>query len=621
VFPVTSAVASGVEALGLLAAPADDEQAETLAEEIARLLATGATVRDRASGVRRAIRPGDIAVLFRTREGHHLFERALERRRVPYYVYKGLGFFDADEIKDVLAVLSYLARPESDLAAAAFLRSRVVRLSDEALTQLSPGLAAALTAPGAPDAVARLHPPDQARLEIARAALADWLPLVDCLPPSDVLDRVLTDSAYVVELAGPQARQALENLKKVRGLVRRMQNRGYATLGRVVDHFAELVAGGDESNAIVDAVDAVNLMTTHAAKGLEFPVVCLANMHRGSGGSPDPIRVMPARPEPTPAADPSGPPGEPAVAIGEHQDEADADADRREAEESKRLLYVAMTRARDRLYLAATLAPSGRFAPGKGGLGRTLPPAVAALVVAAAPDERIRVWHGASRVHRFKVLGPSGTLTVLADEAAAGRPRLDDFAPFEVGWPPRRAVAASTVEAAPESHREASLARPGTRQEHLDIGVLVHRAFAAGLGAVSDEGAVAAAMAGLVHPAERVRIDDLPGLLERSLAAFQRLRLQPAVAAVFGSTAAVAARRHEVPFSLRWDGSIVRGVIDCVAEFQDGSVDVLEFKTGRPRLDDAGQLAIYVEAASRLFPGRRVTGRLIHADPTADEPR
>ena len=147
VFPLGSVEARESEALGLVAATSDESQAEAIAEEIARLLATGATVRDRESGITRAARPGDIAVLFRTREGHRLFEEALARRRVPFYVYKGLGFFDADEIKDVLALLTFLARPESELAAAALLRLRVVRLSDEALKLLAPELTESILGP------------------------------------------------------------------------------------------------------------------------------------------------------------------------------------------------------------------------------------------------------------------------------------------------------------------------------------------------------------------------------------------------------------------------------------------------------------------------------------------
>ena len=107
-----------------------------VADEIVRLLA-GTTVRDRSTGVRREARPADIAILFRSRDSHRDFETALEARGVSTYVYKGLGFFDADEIQDAVALLRYLADPLSDLRAAALLRSRIVRLSDRAVAQIA----------------------------------------------------------------------------------------------------------------------------------------------------------------------------------------------------------------------------------------------------------------------------------------------------------------------------------------------------------------------------------------------------------------------------------------------------------------------------------------------------
>ncbi len=119
------------------------------------------TVRDRATGVRRPAQAADVAILFRSRDSHREFEKALERRGVSTYVYKGLGFFDADEVQDGVALLRYLADPLSDLRAAAFLRSRLVRLSDAALASLAPDVAQALVAPEPPalrDAARRRRP-------------------------------------------------------------------------------------------------------------------------------------------------------------------------------------------------------------------------------------------------------------------------------------------------------------------------------------------------------------------------------------------------------------------------------------------------------------------------------
>jgi ATP-dependent helicase/nuclease subunit A len=349
--------------------------ADAVADEIARLL-SGTTVRDRGTGVARAAGAADIAILFRSRDSHRDFEAALDRRGISTYVYKGLGFFDADEIQDAVALLRYLADPLSDLRAATLLRSRVVRLSDAAIAHLGRASADAILSADPLPELERLAEEDRQVLDMLRRAVPRWLSWVDRLAPSELLDAVLHETAYAFELRGSRRRQARENVKKLRGMIRRAQNRGYATLARIADHL-ERLAVGDESNAAIDAIDAVSLMTVHAAKGLEFPIVFVVNMGRGTGGVRAPIRVT----------DDAG--GEASVAIADYQSEADEDVSAREREESKRLLYVALTRARDRLYLSATVK-DGVCRMGKGSLGEVLPANVRARFIGAAADAAIR---------------------------------------------------------------------------------------------------------------------------------------------------------------------------------------------------------------------------------------
>ena len=386
-FPNATAVADEDVVLGVVAGETVRASAERVADEVVRVLAS--TVRDRQTGVRRPAKPGDIGILFRSRESHREFEAALERRGVSTYVYKGLGFFEAAEIQDAVALLRFLADPTSDLRAAAFLRSRFVRLSDDGVMRLAPRLAAAICGPDEPSEVL-LGAEDRAVLVRLRMVVAGWLRLVDRVTPAELLDGILRETAYAYELRGPRRLQARENLKKLRGLVRRIQNHGYATLGRIAEHLDRL-AIGDESNAAVDAVDAVNLMTVHAAKGLEFQVVFIVNMGRGTGNARAPIRVG------FDAAD------EPTVAIADYQSERDEDAQAREREETKRLLYVALTRARDRLYLCAT-APGGVCRTTRGSLGEVLPRSLVSLFE-QRDDAPLRTWVPPNgRTHTFRAL-------------------------------------------------------------------------------------------------------------------------------------------------------------------------------------------------------------------------
>ena len=247
-FPVTGEGAEDPP-LGVVTGETGHAVAEAVADEIAQLLRSG-MVRDRHTGVRRPARPADVGILFRSRESHRGFEAALERRGIPTYVYRGLGFFEAAEIQDVVAALRFLARPTSDLRAAAFLRSRIVRLSDDGVMRLSPRLAAAVACPEAPGAFATLKAEDQMVMARLRAAVSVWLQQVDLTTPAELLDDVLRQTGYAYELQGPRRLQAWENLKKLRGLIRRVQNRGYATLERIAEHL-DCVAIGDDSNAAI----------------------------------------------------------------------------------------------------------------------------------------------------------------------------------------------------------------------------------------------------------------------------------------------------------------------------------------------------------------------------------
>ena len=381
--------------LGVVAGVDPDACAALVADEALRLIDSGA-VRDRETGVARRVQPGDMAVLFRARESHRAFERAFARRSLAVSVHKGLGFFDAEEIKDMRALLRFLARPRSELCAAAFLRSRLVGLSDRALAGLAGRLANSLVEPQPSVAAETLGEDDRRALERARGSVPRWLDLVDRLPPAEVLDRVIRESAYAVELGLGPALQARENLKKFRSIVRRVQNRGYATMARVAAHVDHL--SGDVSNALVEAFDAVRMMTVHAAKGLEFPVVFIVDIGRGTGADTPAIRV---------ATDAGG--GRPAISIWPYRGGAGEAEDERERdlEETKRLLYVAATRARDRLYFAAD-APQGEPAIRRGSLAEVLPSGfTAALGQAAGAAGAFVDWTGPSgRTHPLAVCRP-----------------------------------------------------------------------------------------------------------------------------------------------------------------------------------------------------------------------
>lgn len=598
------------EALGLVIGDTADMCAAITASEIARLLSTGATVKDRKTKAARAICAGDIAILFRTRVNHRKFEAALAKSSLRSYVYKGMGFYDADEIKDMLALVSYLADPVSDLCAAALMRSRFFGVSDEALRRLAPHLSATLMATTTPQTLSVLDPDDRHLLEEARQATSRWRGLVDRVPAAELVDLILSESAYAFELRGGRFDQARENLKKIRSFMRRTQNRGFGTFARMATHLSRL-AVEDEANAVIDAVDAVNLMTVHAAKGLEFPVVFVVDLTSGGPRGHDPVRLT---------AEPSGKGG--SVAVGDFQSEADDDQVNKDREETKRMLYVALSRARDRVYLA-TVLKDGRMRPAPGSLGEVLPPSLRSQFETATDGVEWRASSG--HVHRFRrcVVDTCEDSLVSDTEDDRGEfqvpplpePRLDDFSTLvstaNAGGSQSRPVPSNMAGVGGLPAGRA----PATEHDHSDrvVGTLVHRMmhllgldFSGGKPVVQQTALrILRSDEALAASVERTPVE----VAEAAVEIYELICGQTDVRTLYENGAPL----HEVPFTMRLDGVVVRGTIDCLIQTASDAITILEVKTGQPREEHRAQLGLYEQAAKRLFPSSSVDTRLVYA--------
>jgi ATP-dependent helicase/nuclease subunit A len=342
---------------------------------------------------------------------------------------------------------------------------------------------------------------------------------------------VIADSAYEFELAGPRARQARENLKKIRALDRRNQNRGYTTLARVTEHLDRLSAG-DESNAAFDAVDAVNLMTVHAAKGLEFPIVFLVHLGKGAGGGRDPIRLSGVTEDETPS-----------IAVGDFRSEADDDAALREREETKRLLYVAVTRARDRLYFSTVLADRGKqavFLAGRGGLGDVLPPDFRQIFVDALPESMSQLaWISAGSAHRFRVCRvPDAPMSQRRQATTSGE------RPFDLRWLGGTESQRGSMAAADPSDRpDVAEAAVNLDADARLVGLIVHRLLDRFGVAPPGSANLDEAAGALLHRDERLTTERPQATLAEAVRRYQTLLRRPDVLALFDAGRAW----HEVP--------------------------------------------------------------------------
>ena len=355
-------------------------------------------------------------------------------------------------------------------------------------------------------------------------------------------------------------------------------------------------------------------MTVHAAKGLEFPVVFAVNLSRGTGGRRDPIRV---------GTDADG--LEALVAVGDFQSEADEDASAREQEETKRLLYVALTRARDRLYLGAVLK-DGRVQPGRGSLAEVCPASLLAAMSGAAAGVSTAQWHAASgRSHTFRLHTsgeglsstpdsqpvPLATATALAggqpDLGSATRDAaLDDLGPSAAipGFVNSVTAARGTTDRAPVGP-----ARPTGRSDRL-LGTLVHRLVQTCGLREQNAGVLATAASRLLLPSESVDLEDRTRFLGRAVSVYQALVSRPEVIQALDA----ARIAYEVPFSFVDAGGTIRGTIDCLLMHDPRNLTVLEFKTGRQQPEHVAQAELYRRAVAEMFPGAAVRTAVVYAE-------
>ena len=320
-------------------------EAEAIVERIRLLVTSGERcIRDDGEGRPRAATWKDVALLFRTRTGISVYQDALRRAGIPFYLSSGTGFFARQEVQDLRLLLAALAAPHDDLAWAGLLRSPWVGLTDESLLRMrmvKPGpFSAALDVP--------LPGNDGPRLTHAREWLRQLALLRDRVNAGVLVERALEASGYAEHLLlGEGGDLALANLRKAISMATGVPGQSLAEIVAFFDERADASERESDAALHTGGENVVVLSTVHGAKGLEWPVVFLCGPGRDTDRKPNQPRLR-FDPEVGIALKPEG--EEPAD-VWDQLRERERLLDRAE---EKRLWYVAATRARDRLVLCGT---------------------------------------------------------------------------------------------------------------------------------------------------------------------------------------------------------------------------------------------------------------------------
>jgi ATP-dependent helicase/nuclease subunit A len=244
----------------------------------------------------------DIALLFRAMTDVPAYEAVLRNSGIPFQTVQGKGFYEREEITDLIQLLRYLDNKTDEIALAAVLRSPLCGLSDNTLLALR--CAPWLSEVGADNAtrhfsqprklvyalkrhadIAYIKPEEQARLASTGEFLSNLSERRNHYPLADLLRFAVESSNYLTVIAANfDGAQRLANVQKLFRLAERFEHAGahlIRDLVRYVEEF-EAIGSREGEGQIDDSANAVRLMTIHQAKGLEFPVVIIPNLHHRS---------------------------------------------------------------------------------------------------------------------------------------------------------------------------------------------------------------------------------------------------------------------------------------------------------------------------------------------------
>lgn len=298
----------------------------------------------------------DVALLFRAASGFGDYEDAFEDYGIPFVTVSGRGFYDRPEIRDVLNILRALVNPSDDLALAGLLRSPAFGISDAGLYRLryqnnqSVPYFSALYGD-----LSILDEHDLASAERTIYILGVLLPLVDRIPVADLLKKLVDITDYRAILATRDYGSRLwRNLDK---LIDDALVSGQVNVRDFLQYLSTISdVGAREGEAPAEGQGAVRLMTIHKSKGLEFPLVVLADAGRKPRDASENAYLLPHigltfKLKPVSLA----------YSFSKWQDDLQNEA------EAQRLLYVALTRAKDKLIISGHAVPAKEKSSGYSG--------------------------------------------------------------------------------------------------------------------------------------------------------------------------------------------------------------------------------------------------------------